>query len=313
MSNRRRWFAAALVIWAGAGAAGSIRAATWDCRLAPKETFTTAEFRLWVDDAVPLSRPLTTLLVLAPGWNGDGRPLAQSGEWQAFAREMNAGIVGVHFESEAKEDAPNYHHLDKGSGAAWLRALADLGRQSRRAELASVPWLLWGHSAGGQFGYGLACVYPDRVAAFVATKGGVYETTFNPTARGVPGLFIIGEYDEPGRAMRITELFERERRENAAWAIAWETGAGHEVGQSLPLARAFLRESLALRIDGSGKLRRLRAGQGWLGNRASYTEVKSWPTTPEERVRTAWLPGPESGSAWRQLGHTGLDDEGESK
>lgn len=279
------------------------RAATWDCRLAPEKAISTAEFRLWIDDGAPSSRPLDALLVLAPGWNGDGRPLAQSREWQDFVRSLslNVGIVGVHLRSEGKAGEATYHHVDRGSGAAWLRALEVLAGQCRRPEVAKAPWLLWGHSAGGQFGYGLACTQPGRVLAFVATKGGVYETTFDPAARGVPGLFIIGENDEPWRAAAITNLFERERRANAAWAVAWEAGAGHEVGRSAELARAFLREAGALRGDLKNGPRRLATGQGWIGSRSTYAEAP-WPRTPTERVRTVWLPGPDSARLWRQLG-----------
>ena len=147
-------------------------------------------------------------------------------------------------------------------------------------------------------------MYPERVAAFVAVKGGIYETKFDPRVRSVPGLFIVGEKDEPWRGARITELFEGERRQGAAWALARETGAGHEIGRSTGLARAYLREAAALRLppEGGEGANPLHAGQGWVGTRSDYQEVKTWPATADARVRTVWLPGPESARLWRELG-----------
>jgi pimeloyl-ACP methyl ester carboxylesterase len=305
-------FAAALALWGALTA----RAATWDVSVPARssDNFDTAEFRLWLDDnpekpsgAAP-ANPLRALIVLAPGWNGDGRGLAADRAWQQLARELGCGLVGVHLKTDAvKEGTRVYHQADRGSGAAWLAALAKLAQSSGRPEIAKLPWLAWGHSAGGQWAYGLACVYPDRVASFVAVKGGVYQTRFNPLARAVPGLFVIGENDETRRAASITDLFERERRQGAAWAVAWEANSGHEVGRSGELARSFLREAAALRlpttaITAPAELIRLHVGQGWVGQRSNYTEAVSWPTTAETRVRTVWLPGPESARVWRELG-----------
>ena len=103
------------------------------------------------------------------------------------------------------------------------------------------------------------------------------------------------------RAAAITTLFEQQRRENAAWAVAWEAGAGHEIGRSVRLAQAFLREADTLRNDPRKGPRRLATGQGKIGSRSTYAEVP-WPKTPEERVRTVWLPGPNSARLWRDLG-----------
>jgi pimeloyl-ACP methyl ester carboxylesterase len=298
------------------------RAATWDVSIPARKSdnFDKAEFRLWLDDAsdkngaATVAKPLRALIVLAPGWNGDGRGLSTDRAWQQFARELGCGLVGVHLRTDVVNDGARvYHQADKGSGAAWLAALGRLAEASRRPEIAKLPWLAWGHSAGGQWAYGLACVYPERMTAFVAVKGGVYQTRFDPQARSIPGLFVIGENDEARRAASITELFERERRQGAAWAVAWEARSGHEVGRSTELARCFLREACGLRLpaDAAGVtagLSKLRVGQGWVGQRSNYIEAASWPTTADARVRTVWLPGQGSARLWRELGGEANED-----
>ncbi len=306
----RVWMALLLVatgVW-------PVAAATWEVAVPAKlsDNFVTAEFRLWIDNAHPATRPLRALLVLAPGWNGDGRGLVDDATWRAFARELGLGIVGVRLHSEEVEAPVSCHVVEQGGGAAWKRAVVRLAWESRRPEITKVPWLLWGHSAGGQFGYGLAFVYPESVAAFVAVKVGIYETKFDPRARGVPGLFVIGGNDEFWRGSRVTELFERERRHGAAWAVAWETGAGHEIGRNTELARAHLREAAGLRLSASpgAGMRRLRVGDGRVGDRARHEEAKERPAMAEARIRTVWLPGRETAAQWRRLGSgadTGAD------
>ena len=308
-SGRR---AQAFFRWLGLSAflgAASLAAAVWDVDVTPGpgDNFDVAQFRLWLDDArASAAGPVRALLVLAPGWNGDGRALAADPEWQALARRLDAGIVAVYLRTEPKneDDARRYHQAHLGSGAALARALERLAKASGRPEIARAPWLAWGHSAGGQWVYGLASVFPDQVAAFVATKGGIYETAFDVRAREVPGLFVVGENDEIRRAIGIHAVFERERRAGAFWALAWEKGSGHEVGNSLGLARSFLLEAALLRlpVGGSPRLQPIQPAQGWTGDRATYGEARARPAGEAALARTVWLPGPNAARLWAKLG-----------
>lgn len=307
---------AATMAWAVvvAFAGRDARAATWETSVKPRDgdTFDKAEFRLWLDDEAHAKRaPVRALLVLAPGWNGDGRGLADDAGWRALAREIGAGVVGVHLRTDRVEDGRRlYHRAEGGSADAWRRAVRRLAETSGRRELADVPWLMWGHSAGGQWAYGVAGIHPERVAAFVAAKGGVYETEVSDKIRQVPGLFVAGENDELRRGMAINACFEAGREKGAPWAMAWEVGAGHETGKSVRLARVYLGEIAALRLPGDsrGTSRPLKPGDGWTGSRATYRRLDPVPpgTNP---ARTVWLPGPASAELWKALGHDGADDD----
>ena len=95
-----------------------------------------------------------------------------------------------HDQNFIEEDAA----VSRGSGQALLDALAGLGDRLGHTELGSAPLLLWGMSAGGQFNYEFAAWKPERVAAFVVNKGGIYYTAQIPkAAREVPGLLFTGE------------------------------------------------------------------------------------------------------------------------
>lgn len=292
--------------------AASLSAATWEATVPPRDAdhFDHASFRLWIDDAAESAahtRPLRSLLILAPGWNGDGRALATDPAWQKLARQLDAAIVAVHLRSNVREDDDAhrlYHRADLGSGAALVRALELFARDTRNPELAQLPWFAWGHSAGGQWAYGLANVYPERTAAFVAIKGGIYETPLDPRSRAIPGLFVVGEMDAIQRAILITGLYERERRAGACWALAWDARGGHEIGDTLPLSRTYFREVAALRLPlaQGGPLRSLENAPAWIGERATYRKTEAKLLTATQLPRTVWLPGPESGKHWQELG-----------
>lgn len=291
------------------GFASSIFAATWETEITPRpgDHFDLASFRLWIDAAaIKETRPQRAIVLLAPGWNGDGRHLAGDPEWQDLARRLDAAIVAVNLRTEIRGDADirRYHRADQGSGAALVRALETFARDSRRPELASLPWFACGHSAGGQWAYGLANVYPERTAAFAAIKGGVYETRFDPQSRAVPGLFIIGENDETFRAVAITTLFERERQAGALWAVAWEADSGHELGRGAELARAWFHEVAKLRLTQSrpSTLTPVPRERGLLGRRSDYSLHDTILAPADNPVRTVWLPGPISAKLWRDLG-----------
>lgn len=296
------------------GFAVSLSAATWDAEIAPRpgDHFDLAKFRLWMDDdALKEARPPRAILLLAPGWNGDGRDWAHHADWQDLARQMDFAIIAVNLRTEIRGDGDHrrYHRADLGSGAALVRALETFARDARRPELAQIPWFACGHSAGGQWAYGLANVYPTRTASFVAIKGGVYETPFDTRSRSIPGLFIIGENDAPFRAAAITALFERERKAGALWAVAWETNSGHETGRGMELARAWFHEVAKLRLTPlpassapTSAPSSVPAGAGLLGRRSDYSLHDTVSDLAYDPVRSVWLPGPASARLWQELG-----------
>jgi hypothetical protein len=152
----------------------TLQATIWQTEIKPglRDNFTKAAFCLWLDETAP---PPVALLVIVPGWNGDGRGAVSDAHWQAYARKQHVGLVGICLQSNERDDqTPPYHVADQGSGAAFLNAISKLANDAKRPQLAQAGLLIWGHSAGGQFGYGVACHAPERVIAFASIKGGYY-------------------------------------------------------------------------------------------------------------------------------------------
>ena len=274
--------------------------ATLDEAAAPGANYAKAEFRLWYPDG---SGPVRAIVVLVPGSNGDGRPSVDDPAWQAFAARHKLALVGCHFTDKPHDQSfiEEYANVSLGSGQALLDTLVALGRRSQHAELGAAPLLLWGMSAGGQFNYEFVAWKPQRVAAFVVNKGGIYYTALTSrAARSVPGMLFTGEKDLDSRIQAITGLFAVNRRGGALWAIAEEPGAAHIVGRSRDMALIFFEDILPLRLDEAGGLKPLAEASGFLGDPKSKT-IRAVADGSAPAYPTAWLPTLRVAQAWKAL------------
>ena len=140
---------------------------------APGANYDKAEFRFW---APKTATPLRAVMVLVPGSNGDGRGQVEDTVWQAFATKHSLALIGCRFTDKPHDQnfIEEYIKVSDGSGQALIDAVAKFGVRSQHPELAAAPFFMWGMSAGGQFNYEFAAWRPERVAAFVVNKGGIY-------------------------------------------------------------------------------------------------------------------------------------------
>lgn len=262
--------------------------------------FDKAQFRLWIP---PSAAKVRAVLVLVPGSNGDGRAMAEDSVWRAFATKNRLALVARRFTDKPHDQGfiEEYVDVARGSGQALFDVLARLAARSEHAEVASAPLLLWGMSAGGQFNYELTAWRPDRVAAFVVNKGGIYYTALTPrAARNVPGMLFIGGKDLEQRVQTITGLFAVNRRGGALWALAEEPGAAHVVGKSRDVAMIFYEDVLAARLGDGGALRPMQAGAGLMGD----NKQKAFAPLPDSggpTYPTSWLPTERVARAWRAM------------
>ncbi len=294
----------AVAVTAGQAPSGQ----TFNHTVAPGANCDKAEFRLWVPEDAGRVR---AVVVLVPGSNGDGRPMADDAFWQAFATKHGLALVGCRFTDLPHDQRfiEDYVDVAKGSGQALVDGLARLGEASGHPELATAPLFLWGMSAGGQFNYEFASWKPERVAAFIVNKGGIYYTALTSRAtREVPALLFTGETDLASRVQTITGLFAVNRRGGALWALTQEPGAGHVVGHSQEFGALFFQELLPLRIAGpDAPLQSLADRPGFIGDLATHTyEAAESPGTPG--TPNVWLPTERIAQAWRAVvtgKHTG--------
>lgn len=271
----------------------------FDVSVPPGQTYDKAEFRLWVPPGVASVR---ALLVLVPGSNGDGRPMAEDAFWQGFASRHQLAIVACHFTDKPHEQMfiEEYVDVSKGAGQALLDAISALAVQSNHREIATAPLLMWGMSAGGQFNFEFAAWKPERVAAFVVNKGGIYYSALvSRAARAVPALLFVGEDDLAFRTNTIAGLFAVNRRAGALWAYVMEPDTAHAVGRSRDLGALFFEDVLPLRVGEAG-LKAIRDGAGFIGDLQALT-YHPVAGAPAPAAPTAWLPTDRTARAWQAV------------
>ena len=265
----------------------------------PGANYDKAEFRYWQPD---IEGPLRGVLVLVPGSNGDGRPMAEDAFWQDFAQRHHLAIVACRFTDKPHDQGfiEEYVDVSRGSGQALLDALAAFARRSGHDEVAGAPLLLWGMSAGGQFDYEFAAWKPDRVIAYVVNKGGIYyHALVSQATRRVPALLFVGETDLAFRTNTIAGLFAVNRRAGALWAYVAEPGTAHAVGRSRDLGAMFFDDVLGMRM-GAGRLAPVPADAGFIGDLSAHTFVPVAGAKPPE-IPTAWLPTERIARAWQAV------------
>jgi len=299
---------AALLAVAMAGrAAEPVEAVTFDYAAESGANYDKAEFRLWLPKNVERVR---AIVLLVPGSNGDGRVEVEDPVWQTFAIRNNLALVSCYLTDKPHEYQliESYAYASRGSGQALLDALDAMGQSSGHGELAKVPLLLWGMSAGGEFNYEFVAWRPDRVAAFVVNKGGVYYLALlSPDARNVPGLFFVGDKDLEFRTSIIVGLFAVNRRFGALWGLVNEPNTDHDIGRSRDVALLFFEDVLVKRLDkqrsdksGARHLRAVAMTSGVLGDlKARKITGPSGPVAPD--YPTAWFISERVGKAWQDL------------
>jgi poly(3-hydroxybutyrate) depolymerase len=271
----------------------------------PGANFDKAEFRFWLPAGEATVR---ALVVLVPGSNGDGRPMAADAFWQEFATTQQLALVACRFTDKPHDQSfiEDYVDVSRGSGQALLDAIGTFAALSKHPEIARAPLLLWGMSAGGQFNYEFVAWKPERVAAFIVNKGGIYYSALvSKAAREVPGFLFVGEKDLQSRIDTITGLFAVNRRGGAVWALVVEPGAGHVVGQSRGLGALLFEEVLPMRLGTarpagteSAPLVSIAGGPGFVGDLKTGTfQPAANPGTPS--APNAWLPTERLAKAWQ--------------
>lgn len=282
--------------------AQAAQAQIYDVRIPPGSNYNEASFRLWLPDS---SESIRAVLVLVPGSNGDGRDQVATQLWQRLAKDQGLALVGLYMTDKAHADMFIEHYVDVagGSGDALLQALAELGSLSGHPEIDTAPLLLWGMSAGGEFNYEFALWKPERVAAFVVNKGGIYYSALAAkTARSVPGLFFIGSEDMAFRNDIIRGVFSINRRAGALWALVEQPGVAHAVAGSDQIAAQYFKDVLDLRMGDPrdpAELHELALPGGWYCDPTPMTCEEAAGATPP-KTPVSWLPSESSAAAWRQ-------------
>src|SRR6202521_2147633 len=163
----------------------------------------------------------------------------------------------------------------QGSDRVFLRALDEFATKSGHAEIATVPWCLWGHSGGGIWANVMSILHPDRVLAAFLRSGTAamfrprhefIQPEVPPAIYEIPTMvnFGIGERGNlPWDGSIAT--FQEYRTQGAPIGFAPDPRTGHFCGDSRYLAIPFFDACLQMRLTEWNKiLRPVDLSSAWL-------------------------------------------------
>jgi pimeloyl-ACP methyl ester carboxylesterase len=268
---------------------GSLSGRYYDCEIpaGADGSFVGAKFRLWIPQDLALIRGI---IVRQHGTGGNGKRFAHDLQFQALAKKHDFALMGTFM--KATDDFYQWPQPDKGSGDAFLRALQILARKSGHPEIKEVPWVLWGHSAGGQWANKMAQTYPNRVPAVISRSGHGSEYVGNNL--DIPNLQIAGEQEVD----RTKPWFRSFMTRGELRVRAIEPGTGHACANSRLLTVAFI-EGVMDRLAEQNQQRLKRSG-GWLGDITTGT-IAPYASFEGDKYEACWLPNEDFAHKWKEF------------
>ena len=248
--------------------------------------------RLNIPDTVD---PVRGILIYGNGARGDSTSQATNDELVAFAESISFAVLGTGYWF-------NFSMPDDSEILLFEEMLDEFADVSGHPELVHAPWLPMGHSNGGQMSYGFNAKRPEKVIAFITSKGAYYNV-IEPQTQSLltPGMLIAGERDTQLRRDNIRTLFELNRPRGALWAWVEEESSGHNEQNSQQLKLTFLAECVRLRypadqspIDGPVTLKNLHEFDGWLVDQSTWhdglTQIYAYDDAPGDKRAYGWVP-----------------------
>ena len=249
-------------------------------------------YTLWIPEGV---KTLRGLIVHQHGAgmtaSKEGSTAAYDLHWQALAKKWDCALLGPCYHVLNDGDlglAGSEYWFDprRGSDKTFAKALGEFAVKTGHPELATVPWVLWGHSAGGIWSDVMSTLHPERVLAVYCRSGSTVvfrdrPAEFPPTKLSA-AVYAIPMMCNPGvkeknltRFMQTT--FREYRAEGAPIGYAQDPRTGHECGDSRYLAIPFFNACFAMRLPDKGSkdqtLKPVDLGQAWLAQEGGKEAV----------------------------------------
>lgn len=264
------------------------------------ENYYYAEFGLYLPES---RESIKGILVLVPGHNGNGLYTKDNPEWRAVADRNNLALVGCYY--YGNHSNKQYYLAGGGSGFALVTALENFAEQTGLEDLRTLPIFIRGYSDGAVFAYTFTCNIPQRIAGFVAVKGGYFPFIADEVAVNTPGMFIYGEDDLETRNTQSQQVFINYRKENdAQWLLLEHKNYGHELGNENDIVIPFIDIVCDLRMNSlTHQLNVLVTEDGYLANQI-YENYWTYSDYPYDKDYAGWLPNEEFAVIWKSYVET---------
>lgn len=252
------------------------------------------------------------VLVLCPGYNGNGEGLVNNPTWQEFAKKQDLGLIGLSFASEMKDiyNDKGYYYASNGSGKLLLDGI-------KKVFGHDLPILIYGFSGGAHFTSRFVEWKPERIIAWCAYSAGWWDepkasvpppklssgkasTCADFCAQPAvgqqadpPGIVACGEDDERLGASLI--YFKQGRAAGKPWLWIGIPDNGHSPDRRV---ESFVRDYFEVILEDGQRPDRAKNGL-WIDiderNAAEAELVQKYPSI------TGWLPDARLLDIWRSL------------
>ena len=297
----------------------------------PGELIFPATYNLWLPEGVKHVRGIIVHQHgCGTGSNKGAVTVADDLHWQALARKWDCALLGPVIGEPEKANCRMWCDPRNGSDKTYLRALADLAKQSGHPEIATAPWCLWGHSGGGFWSSILQAKYPERIVAIWFRSGTAYSTWQKPEdpklERQIPEVVLPpAAYEIPmmanpgakengdkrfnGAWTGNLAMFKAYRAKGAPIGFAPDPLTSHQTGDQRYAAIAFFDACLGLRLPETGhQLRKINQSKAWLSPLLG-TEAKPAGEYSGDLATSNWLPDANFAKAWTEYVKTGATND----
>ena len=172
------------------------------------------------------------VIILSPGYNGNGKEFLRDQRWYEFAKRYHLGIIGLSFASQEVDlhNGKGYYYVRNGSGELLFEGI-------RRIYGQDLPLLLYGFSGGAHFTARLAEWQPSRIIAWCAYSAGWWDEPL-PMKNPPPGIIACGDNDS--RWLPSFEYYQKGRKLGRPWLWVSIENGQHEMNPEL---ESFVRSS----------------------------------------------------------------------
>ncbi len=222
------------------------------------------DYYLWIPDGVKKLRGIVVHQHgCGPGSSTSGQTAADDLHWQALARKWDCALMGSSYEPKKGVNCRLWCDARNGSDKRFLQSLDYFATATSHAEIATVPWCIWGHSGGGFWASLMQTLHPERIVAIWLqsgtafgywTKGDIETPEISAAAYQVPVMGNPGLKEKGHPRFRSawdgTVAMRKTYLEKGApfFEFAPDPRTAHECGDSRYLAIPFFDFWLAHRL-----------------------------------------------------------------
>jgi hypothetical protein len=256
--------------------------------------------------------PFRSAIVLVQA--GLGVRVFDDPEWRDLAGQIGSVLVLARFTDTRPTErgtAPAdqvVRNAALGGAEGLLLLMQRLATTSGRPELADVPLVFWGHSAGASFGTSFAELHPQRTVAFIRyhTQRAGLSSDVN-VLKGIPALLIAGGKDNQNRLNDTREMWRNGRVVGAPWTFVIEPEATHfdeiDIRHSNALTLPWIAAVVRLRLSDGPSLKSVIASGGWLGNQQTLL-ASTYSSFTGPVSEASWLPDGAASRGWERVART---------